>query len=265
MNLQGRRILVTRPASQADFLLQALQTAGAEAVHMPLLSIEPLNPNTDQEKIQHARDIIQQLDNFSKIIFISTNAVTHGLPLMENFWSPKSLNKEWPTAIEWYGIGSATQLALRQYDIIPCDTQNSRTNNAMTSESLLNLSAFTNLQQQRILIVQGEGGRELLAPVMRQRGARVDNLTCYRRAVPSLLTDHWQTISNLSLDAVLISSGEGLQNWLTLPNIDKFRQCLLIAPSERVAEQARAAGFSQVITAENASDMAMLTALQSAG
>jgi len=263
MNVQNRRILVTRPVGQADFLLHSLSNLGANPVHLPLLAIESLSALNDAEKIRQARTLVQELDNFSKIIFISTNAVHYGTELIENFWP------QLPPGIEWYGIGSATQLALQQCDITPHDihgelANNPIANNTMTSESLLNLPAFANLQQQRILIVQGDGGRELLARVMRQRGAKVDNLVCYRRRVPADLINKWQTVSNMSLDVVLISSGEGLQNWLKLPDIDRFSNRLMIAPSERVAEQARAAGFSLVITAENASDRAMLKALQSA-
>jgi uroporphyrinogen-III synthase len=256
MSLEGRRILITRPVGQADFLLHSLQDRGASAVHLPLLAIEPLNPLHDAEKIQHARTLVQQLDNFSKIIFISTNAVTHALPLMENFWV------EWPLGVAWYGIGSATQLALQKHAIDVAGINDNAVNNAMTSESLLSLPAFADLQQQRILIVQGEGGRELLSPVMQQRGARVDALVCYRRTVPQTLADDWQAIATQPLDAVLISSGEGLQNWLALPEIDRYRQTLLVTPGERVAVQARAAGFQQVIVAENASDKAMFAALQ---
>lgn len=254
MNLQGCRILVTRPAGQADFLMQSLHACGAEPVHFPLLAIEALDEQRDAEKICHARALVQQLDNFHKIIFISTNAVAFGLPLIDAFWP------QWPVGVEWYAIGSATRRALEQHDIVVTASDEQ----AMTSESLLSLPAFADLASQRVLIVQGEGGRELLSPLMQQRGARVDNLICYRRSVPPQLAGQWQAIAAQPLQAVLISSGEGLQNWLGLPGVEQYRPCLLIAPSERVATQARAAGFLRVIAAENASDTAMLAALQAA-
>ena len=62
----------------------------------------------------------------------------------------------------------------------------------------------------------------------------------------------------------MISSGEGLNNMLTLlsdKETTKFRDINLIVPSDRVAEEAQEAGFSHVTTAANASDGAMLEAL----
>jgi uroporphyrinogen-III synthase len=63
----------------------------------------------------------------------------------------------------------------------------------------------------------------------------------------------------------MISSGEGLANMQALlspQETSKFRDIHLIVPSPRVAEMARAAGFERVIVAENASDKAMVSALE---
>ena len=63
---------------------------------------------------------------------------------------------------------------------------------------------------------------------------------------------------------ILVSSGEGLANLLTLLSAEettKFRDMRLVVPSERVEELARRAGFSRVATAASAADEAMLTAL----
>ena len=62
----------------------------------------------------------------------------------------------------------------------------------------------------------------------------------------------------------MISSGEGLANMLTLLSereTTKFRDIALIVPSSRVAAIAQRAGFSDITTAENAGDVAMLQAL----
>jgi uroporphyrinogen-III synthase len=63
----------------------------------------------------------------------------------------------------------------------------------------------------------------------------------------------------------MISSGEGLANLqmlLSVAETTKFNAISLIVPSERVARMAREAGFEQVVTARNASDVAMLRALK---
>ena len=63
----------------------------------------------------------------------------------------------------------------------------------------------------------------------------------------------------------MISSGEGLSNLLALlspQETTKFTGITLLVPSDRIARMAQKAGFTRVITAENASDSAMQRALE---
>jgi len=67
------------------------------------------------------------------------------------------------------------------------------------------------------------------------------------------------------IQLILISSGEGLANLQALlspQESTKFRHIGLLVPSQRVADQAAAVGFDRVVVADNASDAAMLRALE---
>jgi uroporphyrinogen-III synthase len=258
MNLQGRRVVITRPADQADTLKKQLQAVGADVIHLPLLEIQSLHLQQDAAIVQKTRHTIQQLDQFHKIIFISTNAVRYAIPLLENNWP------QWPIGLQWYGIGIATQNALN-HELEKTGISvaaSASSDSAMTSEALLNLPIFAGLNQQRILIVQGEGGRGLLAEVLQKRGGQVETLVCYRRAKPEQLSDQWSALDVTAVDAMLISSGEALHNLLQLPDVQRCKKVLMILPSERVADMARQADFVQCVVAANASDTAMIDALQ---
>ena len=116
---------------------------------------------------------------------------------------------------------------------------------AMNSEGLLALPSLQSLADQRVLIVKGEGGRALLREKLAGRGARVEELVVYCKFI-------------------LLSSGEGLHNMVSLldeASLVRVRGLTLIVPGARVAEQARAAGFSQVRLADNATDEAMVAAV----
>ena len=74
--LQGRRILVTRPAAQAGRLAELISAQGGEPVLFPLLEI---GPAVDPLPLQQA---IARLDKYALAVFISPNAVDYSVPLV---------------------------------------------------------------------------------------------------------------------------------------------------------------------------------------
>jgi uroporphyrinogen-III synthase len=199
--------------------------------------------------------MVLDLDHYQHIIFISANAVHFGMAVVTDHWP------QLPVGINWYAVGDATARGLERFDI-----QAVTPGSDMTSEGLLSLPYLRNIEGQRVLIVKGEGGRHTLRTELLRRGALVDELACYRRGLPELAAGALaQRIAQWQIDLILISSGEGLANLLLLlspAETTKLKAIDLIVPSQRVAEMARDAGFGRIVTAENASDVAMLRALQ---
>jgi len=136
----------------------------------------------------------------------------------------------------------------------------------MSSEGLLALPGLQCVDGQRVLIVKGCGGRDTLRSALNHRGARVDELCCYRRRAVQLDGETLGTLlRRCRIDVVLISSGESLAalgELLRPGESSKFSSLCLIVPSARVAGLAREAGFRDVVVADNASDAAMLRALE---
>lgn len=245
------RVLVTRPAGDAsDALCAAVKAAGHDAYRQPLLVLNAL-PQLPAAQRQKVLD----LDLYQHIIFISANAVHFGMTLIEDHWP------QLPVDIHWYAIGSATAARLERYgiDAVTADSP-------MTSESLLAVSQLQDVRDQRVLIIKGEGGRNMLRQELTRRGASVDELPCYTRNLPDLPPGALAAmLIRWDIDVILLSSGEGLANMQVLLSpleTTKLKHLGLIVPSQRVADIARTAGFEHVVTAENASDLAMLRALQ---
>ena len=71
-------------------------------------------------------------------------------------------------------------------------------------------------------------------------------------------------VNSEQLNALLVSSGQGLQNLLQLAGADwsTLAQLPLFVPSARVAEQARVAGAQHVIDCRGVHTAALLAALQ---
>ncbi len=236
------KVLLTRPRGSNDAMIQSLNKLGVESVETPLMVIEPVQPcQSDIEKIQRA----------DKIIFISHNAVSHSAPFLAD-----AANK--PA----FAVGQRTLQALKQYNILSVAAGGSSQN----SEGLLALPELEAVENQRVVIVRGRGGREKLAEELTARGADLDYVEVYQRTFPEFdeqrVCRDWR---RQGIDTILITSGEILANLLRLMSGDQLewlKQCRLVVPSNRVARMALDADLKKVINAGGAGESAMLSALQ---
>jgi uroporphyrinogen-III synthase len=130
------------------------------------------------------------------------------------------------------------------------------------TESLLQTTEFlpSVIKDQSIVIFRGMGGRALLGDTLIQRGARVTYIETYRRGLPPLEPLSRQQIQGIN--AITVSSNEGLDNLMTLMHgAEPLLDIPLVVPSQRAATLAGSYGFKTVLTAANATDEAMLSAL----
>jgi uroporphyrinogen-III synthase len=241
-SLLGRRILVTRPAAQAAMLAAMIAGEGSEPVLFPLLEIGPAD---DPAPLDEA---IARLDDYAVAIFISPNAVDYSLPrILERL--------AWPAGLQAAAVGPGTATSLVRYGIENVIVPPAR----FDSEGMLELPAFQpeRVAGRRILILRGNGGRELLAETLRQRGAEVDCVTCYRRSAPTDGSFIVSLLRNNALDALTISSSEGLRNLLALLDtdaIERLRRLPVFVPHRRIAEAAADLGLSNVVLTGPADD-----------
>lgn len=246
-NLSGFGVLVTRPAHQAGALCDRIAAAGGRPVRFPLLTIHDLttSPAVDAR--------LARLSDYQLAIFISPNATSLGLQAIKRHGGvPPGLK------LATVGQGSARmlhQILDRRPDIVP--------EQRFDSEGLLALPALQEVAGKRILILRGEGGRELLADTLRRRGATVDYVELYRREAPSpdVAEQDWLE----KTDIITITSSEALQNLVSLTPADDKSQLLakpLVVVSERTAALARELGFRQpAMLSESAGDESILQAL----
>lgn len=235
MALHGRTLAITRPIAQAGTLAERIRQAGGTPLLLPLLNIIG-TPNTVL-----AHPAAQDLSPYRLAIFISPNAVLHSLPLLLD-------QQPWPTDLQAAAVGPGTADALARFGI-PCLLPEGQ----FDSEGLLQCAPLQSavLRGQRVLLVKGNGGRELLAQALTERGALVEPLSVYHRAPPTDVAEPLRTAwRTTGLDAILLTASEGLHPLLdALSPLEQqqLRQTPLFAPHPRIAESARAAGFAQVI------------------
>ncbi|MGB1346324.1 MAG: uroporphyrinogen-III synthase, partial [Pseudomonadales bacterium] len=82
------RVLVTRPQAQASSTMAAIAAAGHQVLAMPCLEIVPVPSASPQGKVNQSMAL--NLDAYTHVIVVSTNAAANFLPLVENYWP------QWP-------------------------------------------------------------------------------------------------------------------------------------------------------------------------
>ncbi|HET7126837.1 MAG TPA: uroporphyrinogen-III synthase [Lysobacter sp.] len=164
----------------------------------------------------------------------------------------------------WCAVGAGTAAALHRagIDVVVSPTR-------MDSEGLLALDALRNVRGCEVGLLAAPGGRDLIAPALRKRGARVLRADVYRRVetTPSpvalarlraLRTKPW----------IALSSGEALRCTLSRLPADlsgKLRGANVAAASERLAQVARDAGFrARTVVAASAQPRDLIAAMAAA-
>ena len=243
----------TRPLPAARYLAQRCRDLGAEVITAPALTIRALGEGDPRWPQMQAT--LRQLHSYDHTIFVSGNAVQHGLACMRSAWPA------WPPRTPCYAIGPTTARLLAAAGIEARQAAGPR----MNSEALLELPALQALAGQRVLIVRGVGGRGWLAQVLTARGASVDYLEVYRREKSDTLPEQVSAgIVNGTIDFITASSGETVENIVELVDDDLHPRLLgvkIVVPGARVAAIARRCGFCRIIEATNAGDDAVIASM----
>ena len=250
-SLSGLVVLITRPSNQLVVTQQAIESAGASVLALPLIEIQAL---TEKSAIQDLKDKILNLDNYHCLIFVSNNAVSFGGEIINNYWP------QFPLAVQVIAVGPTTADAARE--MLSCEVIHAST--GMTSEDILRLPQLNNIEQKKIGIVRGQGGRELLADTLRSRGASVDYLEAYSHTpIEYESREFVERLKVAGVNVLTVSSGESLDRLgALLQDAPELMQSLsLLVPSQRVAERALAAGYAKVHNANGADPATFVRAL----
>lgn len=238
-------VLVTRPDAQGTELCQLLHQQGIRALHHPLISIA-----ASPQLIE----LVDKLNAFDIIIAVSQHAVIFS----DQFLRHRHIT--WPNNVIYLAVGqktahvfsTATQQAV---DYPPTGD----------SEHLLELEALQQVAGKKILILRGNGGRELIYSTLQSRGASVHYQQAYCRnelpfSAPQCVPQ-WQLAG---VKSIVITSGEQLAffvSQLDASNLIWAQQLLLLVPSQRIAALAHNLGFHHIVTTPSATNHDLVAAL----
>jgi len=242
MNNNKLTALITRPEYEGRVLAEKLTTLGVNSFCQPLFDY---HSNQCQKELSKILNVVHQ----PIIIFISVAAVrfaNKALPL-----------SQWPIS-KILAVGSATANAVNNLGL-ECTSPE-----VHQSEGLLSLPVLQAVKNQDIIIVRGDGGRELLAKTLKSRGAKTHYFEAYQRIWRQLtpnIAQHWR---QNNVNCIVITSNALLKSVVQLTtSSDNYWQniCIWVVASERIAQQAREFGLINVINANGANDDAITKAI----
>lgn len=239
-------VLVTRPGQQGRSLCKQLSEVGIKSHHQPLIDIKPGSQLSGLELT---------INNVDIVIAVSQHAVTAAANHLQQ------CQQNWPTTPLYFAVGQKTAHVLSK-----ATQQNVHYPDVHDSEHLIQLAELQSVAGKKILILRGNGGRELIYETLVKRGAQVEYREVYKRENlafrSDLLVPIWQN-DNIN-QLVITSSGQMsyLISQLTSNQTHWLFALHLYVPSERIAQQAREIGFKVVTNTFSASNKVLLAALQ---
>jgi uroporphyrinogen-III synthase len=229
MRLINSKILITRPDTLAQPLIQALETMGAQVCHAPALKIQFLS---DDPKVQQA---IQQLTAYSWHIFVSRHAVQAVLPQIVARWSMLDLKQ-----LHWAAVGPGTAKELASF--IDCKIVYPHTG---LGARALQVELEDKMNSSDTALIWCGDEPTVVWPGMQ-------SVMCYRREKNAIKLHG-------VFDYIVVTSGSSLE----CLEVDKLNQGKLIVISERLVLLARTLGFKgEIILAQGADDQSIIQAIK---
>jgi uroporphyrinogen-III synthase len=197
--LEGRRVLVTRAAGQADELIALLEEAGADVVHLPAISFAPASDPASLDRV------IDAPEAWDWIVFTSTN----GVRFFAARATGKGLNPPTVIRAKVAAVGAATADALRALGVQP-DAVPDRYRGTEIAALLPDHQTGV-----RTAVVRALEGREELIDELRARGGDVHVAIAYETHGLNRLPDHIRlALADGSIDTLTFTSPSTANNVL---------------------------------------------------
>jgi uroporphyrinogen-III synthase len=237
-------VLITRPESAGRELQQHLNSQGFASYCQPFFDYQANDTIAQLTALQ--RQLISPI-----LIFVSVAAV--------EFADKLKPIASWPQQ-EVIAVGSATLKALKALGVDAIMPEQH------DSEGLLALTPLQNVNTKNVLIIRGDGGRELIAEELSDRGASVHYFESYQRVWRNSSIEVIKTWQQQQINCILVTSNALLEFIVNLiKDSDTYWQedCIWLVASNRIANKAKKLGLKRVINTHGANKQAVTAALSS--
>jgi len=200
--LFGRRIVVTRPRTQAASFIDRLTRAGADVLPFPTIAIAP------PASWQPLDDALDRLERFDWVVFTSVNGVEMFFQRMQ----ARRLDVRRLHRARVAAVGPETARALEArgllVDVVP---------ESFRAEGVAQALEQARVRGAHILLPRAAGAREILPVMLRAAGATVDEVTSYQTVRPPVDASELRSLlRDRRVHLVTFTSSSTVRNFLDL-------------------------------------------------
>ena len=238
------RALVARPVGQAEAMIEALEAAGVESVHVPAIEIHQAAPGGAFDTavaLVHAGDIV---------VVTSANAARAMLRAATRMDVA-------PALLAWAAVGEAAAAVLADAGIDDVFVPSEPTGAVLARELPLR-------PRDRVLVPHADVADRALAETLRERGAKVTDVVAYetREAPETSRALLAAALDDGPLDVLVLTSGSTARGLLALASAEARARLLatpVITGGPATFAVARDLGFGTVLQAASPGAIALAT------
>ncbi|MDP2875453.1 MAG: uroporphyrinogen-III synthase [Holophaga sp.] len=256
--LLGKRILITRPASQGAATAEMVKRLGGHPIELPTIVItEPPDP-------AQVAGTVCKLAEYDLVAFTSENAVTCFFAEIEAQGHDVGVFRQ--TRIGAIGSGTAAALANKGLcaDIVPHEFVGEAFGQAILEDPMI--QALRSHRCPRVLILRALVAREILPEILRNAGCIVDIVPVYEtRLAP--MARRIELISRLeaqTIDCVMLTSSssvKGLVELLGSRSIELLHNLLVASIGPITTASAEKHGLCVGVTSDESTVEALLSTI----
>jgi uroporphyrinogen III methyltransferase/synthase len=197
--LEGKRVVVTRAAHQAEGLAAPLRAYGAEIVLCPMLA---LAAPRDPEQLPNA---LRRLDTFDMMIVMSANGANAVNAALRDYHIKLDEKK----VLEVLAVGPATAAVLKESGF------SAKTPAGAGSAMQLFGKISGEVRNKQVLVVQSEDADDMFVSSLHRVGASVAPVAGYRTEIPRDADENVRVLftPDFNADVVTFASGRMGENF----------------------------------------------------
>ena len=250
------RVIITRPAGDAPAWVDALQTAGYQALALPLIEVGPAS---------HPQPVVQawaQWPSFQAVMFVSAQAVRYffdSQPAAMRADAGQATSPTWLNGPRCWATGPGTHKALREAGVPEaCIDSPAADAVQFDSEALWQRVASQVKAGQAVLIVRGHDlgsdaapngtGRDWLAQQLQAAGASSQFVVAYERRAPLWSAEQKMQAVSAATDGSVwcFSSSQAIEHLVHALPTQSWAKARCIATHPRIAQTAQSLGFGEI-------------------